>query len=138
MEKYHIQKTFQVPIYVGQLIVCISNDLDKVAKINSALKKEVEIWGNSSCFNYKDKTTYMAVINLDHSYCTTPHSVISHESVHIADYIFEDVGAKHDVDNPEPYTYLMQWVVDRVYEVIEKAGMLNKLTTKKEIRNPIK
>ena len=36
---------------------------------------------------------------------------LAHESIHAATGIFRDIGASADVDNDEPFTYLVSWIV---------------------------
>lgn len=42
---------------------------------------------------------------------------ISHEAVHIALEYFRDIGAYVDIDNQEPFAYLVGWIADCIYQV---------------------
>ena len=46
-------------------------------------------------------------------------SVIAHESVHCADYMFDEVGAysQHFNDTNEPYAYLVGWIANCIDKV---------------------
>jgi hypothetical protein len=48
--------------------------------------------------------------------------VISHESVHIADYVFEDLGmcAQGFKEKNEPYAYFVGWVADCFAKIYER------------------
>ena len=39
---------------------------------------------------------------------TTP--IITHESTHAANYVYEIIGANNDLDNDEPYAYLCEYI----------------------------
>lgn len=39
---------------------------------------------------------------------------IAHEATHLCNQLFKNIGAKVDVDNDEPYAYLLGWVVKQV------------------------
>lgn len=40
------------------------------------------------------------------------HKTIAHESSHVAMMIFKAIGASVDLDNQEPFAYLVGWVAD--------------------------
>jgi hypothetical protein len=44
---------------------------------------------------------------------------IAHESVHIADYLYEESGAYSQVlsEKNEPYAYLVGWIADCIYKL---------------------
>jgi acetone carboxylase gamma subunit len=42
--------------------------------------------------------------------------VMAHEAVHIADFIFTNCGITHDLDNDEPFAYLVEWIINELYE----------------------
>jgi hypothetical protein len=44
-------------------------------------------------------------------------SVIAHESVHIANFIFKSIQADLDIDNDEPYAYLVGWIANEIDKV---------------------
>lgn len=53
-------------------------------------------------------------------------SVIAHESVHAAMGIYGYVGAEVDLDNQEPFAYLVGWIADCIWQSkIGKACNLN-------------
>jgi hypothetical protein len=43
-------------------------------------------------------------------------AALAHEAVHIASYIFRRAGARHDMENEEPYTYLVQNIFQHAIE----------------------
>lgn len=48
--------------------------------------------------------------------------IITHECSHVASEIFAYIGAKHDVDNQEPFAYLTGFVGKCISEVINDRG----------------
>lgn len=50
----------------------------------------------------------------------TDAGVIAHESIHIANYIFKHANIEFDINNDEPYAYLMGWVVEEIHKAIKK------------------
>ena len=40
-----------------------------------------------------------------------PQTDIVHESIHAANGIFSYIGAEADVNNDEPFVYLVSWIV---------------------------
>lgn len=53
-------------------------------------------------------------------------SVVAHESTHAAMKIYEYVGAEVDMDNQEPFAYLVGWIADCIWQSkIGKACNLN-------------
>lgn len=47
-------------------------------------------------------------------------SVVAHEAVHIANIIFKRADIQLDIDNDEPYAYLLGWIVDCITTIINK------------------
>lgn len=42
---------------------------------------------------------------------------ISHEASHVAMMIFRDIGAEVDLDNQEPFAYLVSWAANKISDV---------------------
>ena len=49
-----------------------------------------------------------------------PASVIAHEGIHVANFIFRNVGAKPDLDNDEPMAYLLGDIVSAIDDTIKE------------------
>lgn len=50
-----------------------------------------------------------------------PIGVIAHEAFHLTCHVFDERGIKPDLDNDEPQAYLLEWVVDRIYNLTRGA-----------------
>lgn len=46
--------------------------------------------------------------------------VLAHEAVHLASYLFKMRGIRHDLDNEEPYSYLVGWFVEEIDKFCNK------------------
>ena len=50
---------------------------------------------------------------------------IAHEAFHAAFRILDRAGVKPDVNNQEPFAYLLSWVVDAVNKTVEQDKQRN-------------
>ncbi|MGB3495753.1 MAG: hypothetical protein WBA57_23690 [Elainellaceae cyanobacterium] len=109
-----IKKKIKIPIYFGELILILSEDLEKTAK---DLGTSLGAPSNGFCWNGLDKglTQYFIAIDKD----ATP-SIIAHEASHCVNYIFKDRGIELDTHNDEPQCYLLSWIVDKCHEFLNK------------------
>lgn len=46
--------------------------------------------------------------------------IISHEAIHVATRMFEWLGIKFDVDNDEPYAYLVGYITSCIWKTVSK------------------
>lgn len=51
------------------------------------------------------------------------HGVVTHEACHIADMVFQKRGIIHDLDNDEPYCYLIEGLINEVYKFLDKLNI---------------
>jgi hypothetical protein len=49
------------------------------------------------------------------------HGVIAHEVLHAIHYIGQNLGFKPDFDNDEHLAYIMTYIIDKIYENIDKS-----------------
>lgn len=47
---------------------------------------------------------------------------VAHEAIHAADFVFETHGLRHDTQNPEPMTYLVEFVTDFLSQFLIENG----------------
>jgi len=109
-----------IPIYFGYLIIVFSDDLKAVSdKYKLGLEEQ-----NYPAFVVGDKdlsgvNQYWMVFNPKYI-C---HTIIAHEVVHCANWLFFDISAKPDLINDEPYAYLVGWITGQIYKYAEKNGI---------------
>lgn len=117
-------KVWDLPLYPGKLQVIITNDIDL---IQDPIVKEILLEDHDSLYAHyvkgaNDKGEIQHSIVLlsdlvkDKEYV---HGLVAHESLHAVIEICDYVGIDIKADNPEPITYFLAWVVNRVYEVIK-------------------
>lgn len=104
----------KVPLYRQTLEAVVTDDFNKAIE-------ELKI-NNYTNFNLDDHEAFVANQN-DKIYLFIRKDacagIIAHEAVHICNYIFQSANIKLDIDNDEPYAYLMMWVVEEVNETLK-------------------
>lgn len=114
MKKY----SYNIPIYYGKLNVLVGENLTELAG-----KYKIHL----SC----DVNTWLAFVAIEYgvySVLLRPSAnprVVAHESVHIVNAIFKDVYIKLDIDNDEPYAYMLGWVVEKIHNSLNKYNINN-------------
>lgn len=100
------QETITIPLYEQKFVLIQTNDFKKV-------EAEFDLTSTDG-FNalvFKKNNRIHAVFNYE-----ADASIVAHESVHICDYIFQDCFIKPDLENNEPYAYLMGWIVEKIHK----------------------
>jgi hypothetical protein len=113
----HIEES-DIPIYKGKLVIILTDSKKKLNKILPDFKDD-EIYGHAWLAPYKNRAGYIIILNPTNSYSIT-HGVVSHEALHIVSFISKDRGIIMDPDNDEPLTYLIEYITDEVYRVLNK------------------
>lgn len=110
------QKRLDVPLYPGRLLLIDSDDLDKVNELRGRMghPEDTYVYASTSLGNLNGWMTVAVVLNPRYEHKKLGVGTIAHEACHAADFIFENCGATHDFNNPEPYTYLVGWVADEI------------------------
>lgn len=109
------KKTIKIPIYFGDLVLCTTDDFDKIGKEYNLV---FPVGRDAFIFDDHDEdgyTRYFVVFN-DKS---VPFKHIAHESLHIVTHIFKDRFITIDCHNDEPATYLLGWVVDQIVKFLK-------------------
>lgn len=120
MNEYYQKIEIDVPIYRGVLVVIVSNSIKLVnEEIEGIEWREKEVYAHTLLSNWEGNNGYVVILNPDCSVRKMTHGVIAHEAVHVAQFIFENHGVRHDFDNPEPFNYLVEWVTDEIYRYIK-------------------
>jgi hypothetical protein len=109
-------KKFKIPIYSGNLVIIQVERLDNIPQ-----KWKPE---NYSLHGYE---AYVAINDTKTGYRSyvmafvkpTSAKVIAHESIHTLSNIFEHLGLKYDLLNDEAAAYLMEWIFDKCFTVLE-------------------
>jgi hypothetical protein len=120
-EKYFILEEMEVPLYGRKFVVILTND-------KKQLKKRVKdsgihnIYAHSYLTEWDNMGRYVMVLNFDAKHNNITHGVIAHESIHITNFILDQVNVLADHDNDEAAAYLIGWVNNEAHRVIYKHG----------------
>ena len=112
-------KKLTIPIYKYRFTLIESSDPEEMEKYFRKMKLRFD---RSSLYAHtfdhiriekgeKWLCVYV-VLNRKNKWTKMSHSTIAHEAKHIADYIFENIGAEHF--NDEPHNYLTEYVVKAI------------------------
>lgn len=106
---------FKTPPYFETVKVVICNDFTKAFK-KMKIHHTVDVNGYEAITSYpKGKKKVILFIRKNAS-----AGVVAHEAVHISNYIFKRIDATLDIDNDEPYAYLLGWIVDCITKILNK------------------
>lgn len=107
---------FKTPPYFETIKVVVCKDFTKACK---KLKIDHTVGVNGyeaiTFFPKGDKKVLVMVRK------NASAGVIAHEAVHIANYIFKRIDAQLDINNDEPYAYLLGWIVDCITNILKKS-----------------
>ena len=70
--------------------------------------------------NHKDSEGYLIAFNINHTHKKITHGTISHEIFHAASCLLRKRGMKLSSSSEEAYAYLIDWMTDKVYDIIKK------------------
>lgn len=122
-KKYTYIKEHEIPLYRGVLVIIISNDHESIrASVKSF--KSTEPYAHTHLDNWGDKQGFITIFNFNNPYRKITHGVIAHEALHVSNFLASERGIKASNNNDEPMAYLTEWVVDRIYEFINKQGFI--------------
>lgn len=116
-------KKIKIPIYQGFLVCIICDDDDQLKNYyakNKKLEEHIKFENNLAEVRYSsvlhEKNNHWAVeaLFLYKDLALVDAGTLSHESVHCADQVYRHIGAYHDKDNPEPYSYLVEWFANTI------------------------
>ena len=103
-------KKIKIPIYFGKLVIIFTDNLETIGKYNrSEIKNDLY---DAFASEYKDE--YVIAIK------NVKWSVMSHEAVHIVNYIFRAVGINLDLNNDEAQAYLHGWIVNEIDKFLKQ------------------
>lgn len=102
------KKTITIPIYHGWFTIIIVKDW---AKVNEKYGIQATDAYDAVAFKPEtgDKSEYVAVFK-----GWPKPSVMAHEAVHLTNQVFIDACIKPDLENDEPYAYLLGWFVEQM------------------------
>lgn len=122
MDKYLHKKVVEIPIYRGKLVILLGNDVEKLTSVLSEWDKDEEPYAHAWRLGYKGWKSACVVLNFHHSKSKINHGIVAHEAMHATHFIAQDSDIDFDFDNPEPITYLLEWVTNEIHKFIHQKG----------------
>lgn len=128
-----VYKEIIVPLYQQKVLFVIAQEVFYVnKKLGINFNSNDEVFASTYYnFNYKETNTSLILLNFNNDTASITHGIIAHECCHLVEAIFERVGAKHNIDNPESFTYLLEYLVDELYKFLKEQKMLDKIMLSK-------
>ena len=112
-----VKRTVRIPIYGGKIIIVISDEDD----VYESTKRHFKVIDNSLksfvAVSLQSDSNYLYPVLLSGK--ITP-GLVAHEAKHIVNRLYTDIGIILDRENDETETYLLSWVVNRIWEVYVK------------------
>ena len=127
-----LKRRVHIPLYGGWIIIVITDasDITECAKRHFGTEDDLSSFSAAVLRENKKEQcrSYPVVlsVNSEHAPSFTP-GLIAHESFHIVNRIYKDIGIWHDRDNDEGTCYLLSWIVNRICETKTK---FDKIVTK--------
>ncbi len=116
----------EIPFYKGNLIVCVSNELEKINK-EFDIHRSGEIFAHSYQFDYQSKQAFMVLLNPNWEYDNITHGIIAHECLHILSFVYENRGVRKSKNNDEHEAYFLGWIVTEVYKALDKFKVMKQI-----------
>ena len=100
-------KTINIPIYYGKLTFIKSKSFKKT---NKKYKLAIPERFGAVTFRNQNAKGFECVV----SFVDTNVSLLAHEAVHVCNFIYENIGAKLDIENDEHQAYIIGWIIDEM------------------------
>jgi len=113
-----ISKKYKTPLYGTEFTIVIYNSIEEFNKKFKNWDFSVNIEDFDGSIFERDGMKYMVFLAKDKGYPTP--GIIAHESKHLVNSIFIDIGHDLDPHNDEPEAYLLSWIVNRTHELLNK------------------
>jgi hypothetical protein len=106
----------RVPMYFAEITVLIGEYKEMILVApNPAKPHMADTYMARTLHNFDGKKNHVVI----HSR-SAAISVIAHEAVHAASFIFDQIGAKADFNNDEHVAYLVQYICQKVEDKLFK------------------
>lgn len=110
------KKTIKIPIYYAKLTMILDKDLSWVIK-KYGLDESCQQYG---AMTLRDGSGYRHYVV---AFTDPEHlSNLTHEAIHVKNYLFIDCAMQCDRYNDEAEAYLCGWLVDQMYDFLKING----------------
>ena len=110
-----IDKTISVPIYDFLIRVVVSDNEEEFEQDVLDAGFEEDVAGAAMIVLHSGYKVYTLVIDKN----GISNGNIAHESLHIVNRIWRDIGSNWFYDDDEPQCYLIGFIVDCIHKIIE-------------------
>jgi hypothetical protein len=118
---------FNMDIYPRVLWIVFDEPLEFINKYFDIPECDSDSWHKdggilAQCVPTMDKTDgRLGILVMFRGKKTVSVSTIAHESVHVADYIFEEIGAYSQdfKERNEPYAFLVGYIADCIWGIVK-------------------
>lgn len=113
-------KKIRVPIYGSRLVFIDSDSPKEIFKKFGFFEDQPLVHAHCYDAATKDKKWHCIyiILNTKSSAGKISNGVIAHECLHAVNFIFMNKGLIYDLNNDEPATYLIQWLVDECHKFL--------------------
>jgi hypothetical protein len=124
-----IKKSFEIPLYRGRFIIMFSDKKVKISDHYDDLGNKLEL-NYGHCFIVNSKVnkqwheSYLVTFNIGNKFRKITPGVIAHEVFHATYFILRDRGMKVADKSDEAYSYLIEWMTDKIYEIMKKNNIV--------------
>jgi hypothetical protein len=108
-------KKIKIPIYFGELIIIQKQSLKDIHK-KWAIDFDFHGYA-ATCYTKNTKGGCLRIV-IAFMDATTPE-IITHESYHALNYLFEHNGIKHQFSNDEPAAFILGWIVKQCHKYLK-------------------
>lgn len=102
---------FTVPIYYSRVILTFTDDVDAIHK-----KHDLDVVGDPIAGVFEAGDDFHIYFEWD----STRPAIVAHECKHLVNKIFERIGHQISTWSDEPECYLLTYLVDKVYVLLNK------------------
>jgi len=121
-------KSITIPIYGNRLHICISSDFVKdIPEINKYFNNNFDDADDVLGMSQQRGGHTLIIVNIEKhkrifkkDFEIEVFGTIAHESVHACNTIFEQNGIKLDMNNDEPQSYFIEYIVKEIFKVYLK------------------
>jgi len=118
------------------IIATVENDKQAKYLVDKFLIDDVSIkrLGGVYSVSHEGWNSILVFFNFN-SFQTITYGIVAHEALHIVDEIFRCIDYDYNGENNEVGAYLIEWIVNQIFNHIEERNLLKHLSHKSKIKN---
>lgn len=120
-EVFHL-KSKVIPLYKIDLTIVITNSIDKLTRVIPEFEGD-SIFAHTWRYVYKRRDSCIVILNPYNKASKLTLGTIAHESVHVASFTHDYIGAIPNYDNDETFACLTEYVTDEIIKYMNKLNI---------------